>query len=403
MQASRSGSSSGGKNKKSKLMTPEQFQAAMDKHLGIAKQLDRDLLDVSKASKSKGKQGAQVQQEGQQAQVQEVPYDLNKIRSLKTANLKMLRRLVTDYGKAYRLAREDRVGSANSAFSNPVVVRDVLVEFFRNADLGTLTDGSTPVQAALSVFLAPGAMGPLASRSILASALSLYAKRHRLYALSTENRGKTEEQMNRQVLGADEYMLRTLAPLFDELERVSAAKLVAEGKRDGQPKPQDGKRVRKYYRDNADGSRTLIWNDFEHAFNRNNFSYSAFQSLFSAGGIIDKKAKTANPQLAPGVDFDAFVITPDVGRRYMQAVSQLKEAARANPAIMGNPGATFTALATEAAQGAPSQALVARSALDTVHALVSSASSQYNQQRPKQKSRKPKKQNGVQVGQSVSR
>ena len=380
MQASSQQVSSRGKSKKSKLLTPQQFQDEMSKRISIAKQLDRDMLDLkaSKTTKSADQQGAVV------------PYNINKIRSLKTSNLRLLQRLTTEYGRSYRLVSEDRVGSANSAFSNPVVVRETLVNFFQNADLGTLTNGNNRVQDALVIFLQPTGV-PLASRSILASALSLYAKRHRLYTRSEENRGKNVDQMNRQVLGADEYMLSTLGPLFDELERSSALKLAAEGHRDGDQKPQNAKKTRKYYRENDDGTRTRVWNDFEHAFNRRNFSYSAFQSLFSAGGIIDKKAQTANPQLAPNVDFSIYVIPKDVGRVYMESVSLLKEQVRENPQLLSNPSATYGAMAKKAANGQSVPGLEVRAALDTVHALVATASDQYTQKSPAKKSKKSKK------------
>jgi len=385
MQASVQKSASRGKSKKSKLMTPQQFQDEISKRISIAKQLDRELLDV-KAAKLAGKQADQ-----QQASAQQPSYNLNKIRSLKTSNLRLLKRLATEYSRSYRLVGEDRVGSANSAFSNPVVVREALITFFRGADLGNLAGSQTPVQAVLSIFLQPTGGNPaLASRSILASALSLYAKRHSLYTLSEENKGKPQDQMNRQVLGADAYMLQTLAPLFDELERSSALKLSALGLRDGAEKPQNAKKPRKYYRENDDATRTRVWNDFEHAFNRRNFSYSAFQSLFSAGGIVDKKAQLANPQLGQGVDFSNYVIPKEYGRIYMDAISRLKEAAAVDPQVMANPQATFVAIAQQAAGGQQIFALQIRAALDTVHTIVASASSQYNQKSPAKKSKAKK-------------
>ena len=366
----------GGKNKKSKLPTPEDVKLSMKKHIMIAKELDEQQRE---AYSNKGKK----EKAGESQAGKAAPFQINEIRSLKTANYKVLSKFSTLYRKSYQLARADRVGTANSAFSSPVIVGDVLVNFFRGADLGNLPGTSTPVQNVLSfVNPAPG-QPPIASRSILASALSLYAKRHRLYRNSRENVGKQEDQMNRQVIGADNHMQQTLAPLFIVLEQRSAAKLAAEGKRDGDRKPP-AKRVRKYFR--ADGV-TRIWNDFEHAFDRSNFSYSAFQSLFSSGGVIDAKAKKENPNITP-VDFENFKISKEVGTRYMTEMSALKEAVKQDPRVLENPQNNPVAIANRASGGNPDLALQTRAALDTVHSLISSASAQYDQVKPKKKAAK---------------
>lgn len=378
---------SAGKNKKSKLPTPEDYKALLNKHVVIAKRLDKETANWYKNQNKKNK-----------ADVDPTKFLAEKVsyyEHLKTSNYDLLKKLSSPYGKAYKLAREDKVGAPNSAFSSPIVVNDVLVNFFRNADLGQFPNGSR-VQDVLNLMLKPSGGIPfgISSRSILASALALYAKKHKIYTLSRENNGLPIDKMNRQVLGADEYMLRTLGPLFDQLERTSAAKLQALGLRDGDEKPQNAKRIRKYYRVNDDGSRTRIWNDFEHVFDRRNFSYSSFQSLFSAGGIVDRSTLKRDPGAYPQVPvdfFERYVIDKESGVKYMTDISALKEESKTNPNALTVDTFNNVVRSTVAPGQQPSQGLVLRALLDGSHFLVASSSRGYDEKRPKQKSKKAKK------------
>ena len=385
-----------GKARKSKLPPPETYRLELQNLIRTGKQLDKLASKAAKAkAKSKGTKKAASTSPRSQEQSQALgKFDTKTVQRLKTLNYEKIKKFGTPYTKAYQLVPEDRVGSANSAFTSPVLVRAPLINFFRNVDLGVVPGTNARVQELLP-FLVQGQI-PLGSRSILASLLSLYAKKNRLYQFAVENRGKaSEEQMNRQVLGADPQMNQFLGPLFDRLETMSRNSGVV----DWSPKPQTGKRVRKYNR--PDGSR--IWNDHNHVFARDNFSYSAFQSLFSAGGVVDRKTFNASPAataaiqaefgLPAGFNLDQFRIPPEVGRKYMQEVTVLKDQAKVSKQPLSDPENTFIAIATRAAAPlAPQQVpgLSERARLDTIHSLVSVASHFYDQ--PKTKTRKPRKQ-----------
>lgn len=335
-----------GGTKTSSLLRPEVFKERLNFHLKVAKELDAIRREISKTKDKK------VEKEGKVYTNKTVTTELNK-------NNKQLSKLAGEYRKAYSRAKADRLPNVNSSFNRPVKVLPVLVNFFAKADLGTLPN-QEPLQNLLAGTLLGG--NNLASRSILSSLLAHYAKRHELFRFSDENRGKPLEQMNRQVLGVDDYMNRTLGPIFDALETQSQADLKAKGIADGQQKQLTTKRGnRKFQR--ADGSK--IWNDYEHAFRRTNFSYSNFQSIFAKAIQSLDDQKDASGKVVNHV----WTVEPTVGHLYVLEVTKATDSG-----VLGTPGNTFEDIANKVSKGIMSNGLRIRAALDQTHAnLVSLA------------------------------
>lgn len=386
-----------GKTTKAKLPTPEAFKKAADFYVRTAKELDSQERYFSKVkAEEKGKKG-EVQQKRVNAYDLSGelgrPVDKNLIKRLKTANYKQLKSLATVYRRAYGKIPEDRVGTVNSAFNAPLVLTDPLRNFIQRANFGTLPAqlGGAPVADALRLTSQdPASNGAyLSNRAILSTLFALYAKSHALYRNSIENSGKPEDRMNHQVIGADQTMNETLGPLFDRLEQADAQGMVDKktGRvvRDGEQRPQNKRGTRKY----VDEFGQRIWADHYHAFNRRNFSYSAFQKLFSAGGIIDKKA--AGGSAVAGINLAGYDIPKEQGVLYMRELKKLKSES-ATGKLPAN--FLFTSLAQQAAAAAGqplSAGLDKRAQLDTVHAIVAAAGSQYASAVKKQRKPRAKK------------
>jgi len=352
---------------KASLLTPAQFKETLQRHILVAKELD-SLKREAKKDKS-----GKVTKMGREL-------GTKQIGKLQTLNYKQMAKLSTQYLRTYRRVKADRVSTANGGFRQPLLVGDILRGFFRTADLGRVggkNDASgQPLQSVLS-FLGEQ---PIASRSILTSLFALYAKRHSLSSRAAFNQGKPAELMNHQLLSVDETMNQQLNTLLTALEQESANKLAAKGVQDGSPKPlvmpKSGKE-RKYYRDDA--KTQPVWNDFEHAFNRQNFSYSYLQGIFN---------KNVSPAVDAAGSKEPFLVRPpELAKAYMTEVNRLE-----TEGALGSVGNTFNDVANRVSGGAPSPGLQLRVALDTIHSIIAAASATYNVVRPKAKAtRKPKK------------
>lgn len=370
-----------GRTKKSALLTPEQFKAQTEAAIKAAKELDKLAKEVLR---NKGKP---VVAEGKE-------FNIKKINTLKTANYRELLRMPTAYRRTFGRVKADRVGTINGGFRQALLVGPVLEDFFRRADLGNVGGRNDAVGPSIQTrlpFLQEG-QAKYATRSILTSLFALYAKRHSLSSRATDNQGKSVEQQNFQLLGVDDLMNQALNPLLAELEQSSRKKLADAGKQDGQPKPALTKagKQRKYRRD--DGS--INWNDYEHAFNRNNFSYSALQSIFNQG--ID----TLTLRLPTKDESPYFVHDADLARAYMAELDLAKSTAAPNDkksSLLGTAGYTPAEIAARAVARVPTSsaqdqsALQLAAALDTVHALIQAASATYSVVRPKKPSKKPRR------------
>jgi len=357
-------------NKKSKLMTPQDFSDRMSDHVKIAKELDHLNREALKS-------GNKVTKNGKEWKVLD-------IKTRKTLNYKHMERLATVYRKAYTRVRPDRVPSANGGIRQPVMVGDRLRQFFAVADLGDAAGRDGAAGPLRNILAARGFLkqdSPFASGAILTSLLVLYAKRHNLSARARDNQGKALEQQNGQLLSVDDVMNQYLGDILTALEQASAAKLAARGVVDGQRKPQklpSGK-DRKYVNDQGQ----LIWNDHEHAFRRDNFAYGNLQSIYRAD-VTKLNGKDAASNNAN------YLVKPiELAKEYMGRVELALEAG-----TLGSAGADYPDLAAQAAQaqglGAVPAELQLRAALDRLHDDISTASASYVSNKPKKVSRKKK-------------
>ena len=396
-----------GKTLKSALATPVQVKEQLTEYIKRAKELDKLAKEVSK---KKAVLADHVKRELGDSKGNVTVTDINK---LKTRNYELIRKVSSLYRKAYQRVKADRVGSINGGFRQPVLVGDDLTNFFRQADLGRvggrLDNSGQPLQNILPFITADTAGERYATRSILTSLFALYAKKHNLTSLARDNQGKPADQVNHQLLGVDQLMNNSLNGLLSQVEQRSAAKLALEGKADGQPKPAttpSGK-PRKYYRDDA---RTLPnWNDFEHAFNRNNFSYSSLQSIFSLG--IDTTSLTMFTDPATGERVQDklrslyFVHDPALARAYMEQLEAAKRtplAGDSKSSVLGTAGNTPNDFVARAFNAVPlperdpnRQALLLAAALDQVHLTIQGASATYTVVRAKKASKKPRRAAGA--------
>lgn len=356
---------------KASLLKPEDFKDRLGNHVRVAKELDKLIIEVQKEKSGKLTKNNRE-------------YNVSKLKTLKTVNLKELGKLSTAYRRTYMRVKADREGGANGGFRQPLQIGESLLSFFRDADLGTVGgrgDNSGQRLQSILTFLVPPPNGtPIASRSILTALFALYAKRHNLAARAAFNQGKPVEQHNRQLLGTDEYMNSRLGNIFSAYEQESAVKLQKKGLQDNQRKPPITKsgKERKYFRD--DGV-TPNWNDFEHVFNRNNFSYSSLQGIFSLD-VTPLNAKGPN-----GETSEYLVSPPELASAYTKAVKAAEE-----NGTLGSTGNTFYNIAERVANGAPTQALQLRAGLDHIHSLVAAVSATYNvvgaKPKPKSKAKK---------------
>lgn len=313
---------------------------------------------------------------------------------LKTNNLKKLKKMSTFYTKAYSRIRASRDSSINGGFRQPLLVGEELLNFFRNADFGPLQgkpgNGSQRLVDALGFV---NGSEP-ASRAILTSLFTLYAKRHTLTSRASDNIGKPADQVNHQLLGVDESMNRLLDPLLAGLERSSRLELEAKGKRDGdqKPSPTPKGKQRKYWRDEARQLRN--WNDWEHVFDRRNFSYSAIQSIYSKG--IDAKSLKADQN---GQKTPYLVNNPVLGKAYMALLERAKTTRLSDTSklsILGQAGQTPNDFVLEAIRSVPTAsdadkgALALAAKLDSYHLIIQQASATYSDTTRKAAARKPK-------------
>ncbi|HLX53235.1 MAG TPA: hypothetical protein VKR58_04815, partial [Aquella sp.] len=225
----------------------------------------------------------------------------------------------------------------------------------------------------------------VASGALLTSLLVLYAKKNNLSGQARDNRGKPLEQQNGQLLSADALMRQYLGSILTEVQQKSVAKLQSMGKKDGDPKPQFTKKGKERHYE-RDGQR--IWNDYEHAFDPDNFAYGNLQSIYRAdigklNGSVDPATGAKNPN---------FLVEPkELASEYMRLV----EAAAQNNTL-GQPGADYPDLARQAAASlgvAETAQLQLRAALDRLHDEVAVASATYKSNKPKKPS-KPRKKAG---------
>jgi len=268
----------------------------------------------------------------------------------------------------------------NGGFRLPLQVNDSIFGFFNEADLGNIRfkngNGqlveSGPLKTKLTL------LGDrISTRSILTPLFTLYIKRHTLSRLSNANRGKSDQEMQGQLLGADPLMKKWFATTFTELVGKSNQKLQAMGVSDMTPKPEltaKGKR-RKFYKDN---DRTKpIWNDFYHVFNPDNFSYGNVQSIIALN--TDKRADGK--------------FSKEVAALYSNALraNKVNGEFRADLAATGEPHLNIaTGIQSQIADVDQRNWLLRRAQLDDEHILVSAVLSSYATEKKKAKSRKTK-------------
>lgn len=287
-------------------------------------------------------------------------------------------------------------GGPNSGFRLPVVMKQELIDFFSQANLGTVAGTNQRLQDALPFLNRANALYGIASRAILTALLSLYAKLNNLSNLSAYNRDPSRvanpDFMNRQLLGADDLMNRVFGAAFASIQRKSAAKLAAMGVGDMQQKPQTpGGRTRHYYRDtvkNAEGKTVRgnmhpIWNDFYHVFSPNNFTYGNFQNIISEL-TYSTKPGAVNP-LPAGAPQGPYLgkVEPELARRYQENVDLTKDYVQ---------GALRAAGVSDInqVQAAAGTELMVRLTLDNAHAVIDRALDAEEQRNPS-KSKKSKR------------
>ena len=369
-------SSPRGKSKSAaELMTPEEFKARIGLLVEAAKEIEHLKKESNRARKqnekdnTKGSKDGKLVKDGREITYRGLDADLTAVHN-------QLKKLSSVYRKTYSKRRMPRAKALNNSFERPVRLSQEVINLFNDPqfDLGTITIGGSVgnVKDLIRDLVRQG----YANRSILSAMLSLYAKEKSLYRLATSNRGLPEDAMNRQLLGADEVLNRNLGGVFTAFEQESLQKLASAGKREGDKKDAKTKKgVRKYVR--KDG--TQNYNDFEHAFNRNNFSYASFQSLFKylIGKIEDPK--DANGNLIEA-DRKATLL-PTTGRAFIDAIT----AAVNNGSYMSNGMLPMDI----AARVDPNDvALRLRANLYFAHAVIKVASEQYDTVNPR-KAKKP--------------
>jgi hypothetical protein len=360
------------KTTKASLMLPKDFKARVKMHIKVSRELEKLRTEAIKNKGTVTKGGRTLTG--------------TEITALRTLNLKSLNKLSAIYAKTYTRAKADRVSPANGGFRQPIEVKQILINFFRNAPLGT-TGGkgaSGPALQSLLPFVQPIQEGQkaYASRAILTTLFTLYAKAHNLSLRARDNQANPNN-MNHQLLSVDEYMNNALDPLLTRLEQKSAQDLADKGVRDGDRKPllTPKGRVRKYLRDDG----TQVWNDHYHQFRRDNFSYSSLQSIYNQD--FSPLNQTAEDGSRP------FLVEPaELAKAYMTEVERLNAM---KPSQLNSPGHTFADIAAQAAAslGMPvTFALQLRAALDDMHWRLQGVSETYSVERPKKPAaRKPKK------------
>lgn len=379
------------KNKKSKLVTPEAFTLLLKTHVKIAKVQD-DLLREAQAKGS----GNKVTENGKE-------FKLGDIKAAKTINYARLVKLGKVYRKTFGRVRPDRMSSVNGGLIQPVIVGESLRQFFNAADLGTVTAPDAlgvvrdvPIR---NILIEKGFLGenPIASGSILTSLLVLYMKRHSLSQRARDNLGKSLEQQNGQLLSVDETMNTYLNDVLTRVEQQSAAKLVARGVQDGQRKSAltPGGKPRKFVNETTGQP---IWNDFEHAFKRDNFAYGNLQSIYRADVVklngTDERSINDTERAAGNKPRDFLIRNPLLGKTYMKLVDDAVE-----NGVLGKPGFDYADLATQASMTVLNKPLddvpylQLRAGLDRLHDDIAIASMSYvkTKSKPKSKSRPKKK------------
>jgi hypothetical protein len=301
-------------------------------------------------------------------------YNRHELSSLKKLFYQQFKSLGSDYSSGFNRKKTSGAnkGGPNSGLRQPVVMTDVFVDFFRQADLGNArtsngAGGFTEHNRVQDYLPFLGTELPnIANRGLLTSLLSLYAKKNNLYTLSEYNQARVGTAFtNKQLLGADALMNRVFAQTFANIRVQSAAKLQSGDKgrpllnaagqsaSDNDRKPLKSKptstRERHYFRDfttvKVPGAKAVkqygnlhpIWHDFYHVFNPRNFSYSNLQSIVSQNVVKGNDIPADYQRLLVKVD-------PAVAEAYQAGINASIAAGRdidyagiANAALASHP------------------------------------------------------------------
>lgn len=389
--------------RKKGLYTPKEFKEKLERHVKIQKHLDKLHAE---ALKNKGELKSKAKGRNTKYNGEERTLSLLDIKAKKTKNLGFLLKLKTPYRRTWTRVPMDRIPSANGGLRQPLAISGELLNFLRVADFGP-ADGNGGRGKLMRTFLEEKSIlprdpnaGPVASGAILTSLLVLYAKKWNLTANAAENqrmvRAGRGDLVNGQLLGADNVMKQYLPNTLAVIQQQSLAKLAEQGLRDGQEKPALTKRGRaRKYTNPKTGA--VIWTDFEHAFNPDNFSYGNLQSIYRSNGNtfkmngseeVDANGQPVNvTAVNPATQENELVnalVKPDVlAKLYMINILAAGEKEPTEAGALGTFGNTYADIAKRTADNFPgltpeqTRNLALRALLDEVHDVVSNASGTY--------------------------
>lgn len=321
------------------------------------------------------------------------------VTALQNLLIKEAKHFARVYRSAYNRRRGagSRKGGPNSGFRLPIAMKQELIDFLNAANLGSI--GGRRLQEFLPFLnqAQSGAIYGIASRAVLTPLFSLYAELNNLSNLAQYNRERasTPEFMNRQLLGADETMLRYLGPTFANITARTAEKLRLMGVRDGDAKPAESKRrARHYFRDvvvnpatgkKEPGRQHPIWNDFYHVFSPNNFTYGNFQNIISEL-VYSNNPKSTTSTVLPASDPRAQYVgkvEKTVAEKYKAATDAGTEIGAAAASAVGatNPQDVFNI----------NRELGVRMSLDMAFQIVRSALTAYSDAHPSAKKKSKKR------------